>query len=684
MRTSLTSATVKLLLLLVGVGLLCPVARSSDLVKIEGLSSITLEQAEEWLESQVTYIESAGVSPARADDVAYFLENAMRDRGYDKAVVDWKVQGDEPDQIILLTVNEGQTEVISAYDITGNIALEDAAVIELLTDSTRKRLGIKVADSVPYVKSDINSGRKKLDDFYTLLGFGDIETETETRPGPSGLTLNVIITEGLEHVVGSIEFPAAPDDQIAKVFADAYSDFNGKKFNPAIQANLKSRVLSNAVNAGYYEAVVKVVESSHRKSEGQEIVDLTVEVEWGPAISISGISVKGNEKVKHSFFDHQFKSLVGQPYSPGSTNKKVEELLETGAFETMRTVPVHQPDGSVHLDIEVKESYSRTLGVFGGFTNYDGPIGGFEFRNLNLFGAVRTINAEIEFSGRGGRGEIEYVDPWFLESDVSFTARAFTLNRSEEGYDKWETGGRYEFTKRFGHQNCNAITFFGNASYTDVYDAEIAPAFLGDTQYLAHFVGLSYTLDKRDKPQQPRKGFLAQGSASVATSAIGSEVDFFRATGRVAYYHPVGNHNFRMAARVGGITPIGDTISIPIDLRFYNGGPNSVRSFQERALGPLDPSSGHQVGGQFFTVFNAEYEVPIKYLTGLNFVVFGDAGNLLAGSGSPSLDNMRYAVGAGLRYMTPIGPLRFEYGYNPDQQPNEPQGTFHVAFGFAF
>ncbi len=667
-----------------GAALVCLPLAASELVRIEGLNTIRLEQAEEWIASQITYIESTGVSMARADDIAYFLENAMRDRGYRNAVVEWKLAGENEQRFIQLTVNEGTTQFVQNWAINGNEALSDEAVIELMADATRKRLKLDEKAPVPLVHADLKKGRKRIIEFYTLLGFVDIEADFDLADAPEGADVTLTIVEGREHLVGEIILPPAPTDKVAEQFETVREEFSGTKFNQDVAANLQSRILSAVVDAGYFEAVVNVAQSSRDEGEDQEIVALQVDVEWGQMANITKVNVTGNAKVTDSFFQHHFSGLVDQPLSPKRTNSSVEQLLQSGAFETVRTTVVKLDDGSFQLDVSVEEAYSRTLGIFGGFTNYDGPIAGFEFRNLNLFGTVRRVNAEVEFSKRGGRGSVEYLDPWFLGTDIEFRTGLFGQNRKEEGYQKWETGLNYDFTKRFGAKKEQSVSLFGKAAYTDVHDADIAPIFLGDTKYFSHFIGVSYTLDKRDRPQLPRKGYYARVSSSVASSAIGSEVDFFRATGRLGFYHPVGKHNFRLAARAGTIQPIGDTVDIPIDLRFFNGGPNSVRSFQERALGPLDPTSGYSIGGEFYTIFNAEYEIPVGYVEGLNFVGFVDAGNLLANGGNFSFNNMRYAVGAGLRYMTPVGPLRFEYGYNPDQRINEPRGTFHAVFGFTY
>jgi len=671
---------------LVAGGIVCsPVLTATERVRIEGLRTVSLDTAKGWIEPQLTFIDSTGVSMARADDVAYFLENALRDRGFRDASVEWQLAGETEDRHIVLTVDEGESLTVVSYVITGNSALEDVAVIELLEAATRKRLSLKPADAIPLVRSDLEAGLSGLEQFYALLGFSGAASEMEIETVPGGARVNLVIEEGVSAQTGAIDFGEAPAAFFEGKFAKLEEEFTGKNFHPGLVANLDSRVRALAVNAGYSEVNVTIEEADRRPGpEGGEIVDLVAMVEWGQPSTISGVSVSGNEKVRDVFFENHFSSLVGAPYSPKDSAGAVDDLLKTGAFETVRMEPVKGEDGSFHLDIEVEEAYSRTLGIFGGFTNYEGPVGGFVFSNLNLFGAVRTVDSRIEFSRRGAKGEVEYRDPWFLNRDVEFGAGIFGQNRQEEGYEKWETGGNYEFTKRLGPEERTSATLFGRASYTEVQDSEIADRFLGDTEYFTHFAGLSLTRDRRDDPHNPRKGFLLQGAVSAASSGLGSEVEFVKLTARAGWYHPVGTHNFRLSTRVGSISPIGDTDEIPIDLRFFNGGPQTVRSFQERALGPRDPTSGHEIGGEFYSVFNAEYEIPLERFEGLSFVFFGDAGNLIIDAGDRGLNDMRYAIGPGLRYRTPIGPVRIEYGLNPDPRPGEPDGTLHFGFGFTY
>jgi outer membrane translocation and assembly module TamA len=189
---------------------------------------------------------------------------------------------------------------------------------------------------------------------------------------------------------------------------------------------------------------------------------------------------------------------------------------------------------------------------------------------------------------------------------------------------------------------------------------------------------------------------------------LGSEVDLVRGTLRLGYYLPFGpkplapgvtedprgtplqrwvqQSGLAFGARSGLVHSLNhsgpdEATTLPIDERFFNGGADTVRSFGERELGPLD-KHGNPLGGEFYTVFNVEYTFPLY--GELQGAVFTDAGNLSPTSENPGLTELRYAVGAGLRYKLPIGPIRLDYGVNPDPRPDEDFGAFHFSFGFAF
>ena len=168
---------------------------------------------------------------------------------------------------------------------------------------------------------------------------------------------------------------------------------------------------------------------------------------------------------------------------------------------------------------------------------------------------------------------------------------------------------------------------------------------------------------------------------SSAATASGVSPAIIRTALRCSYYLPLGSWLLAVGARSSAFITSDNLSDIPIDERFFNGGSNTVRSFAERELGPLYEDE-YPLGGLSRTIFNAELVIPV--FSDLKAAVFFDAGNLLAEDSLFSTDDFRQAIGAGIRYNLPVGPLRLDYGYNPSPRPGEASGAFHFSFGFAF
>ena len=430
-----------------------------------------------------------------------------------------------------------------------------------------------------------------------------------------------------------------------------------------------------------------------------------VTVEPGPDYRFDGVTVTGTKQLRPSFLLDRFKKLRGRPYSPETLDKKFRELMRTGLFNILQINPTPVDGNLLRLDIKVEEAKPQEFGFSLGYGSFDGPIVGASYANRDLFGWGRPITTSAEWSGRGYKGDFVFEDPYFFNTSVDMKIRLSALTYDFDGYSKFELGGRVAFSRQFTDAYSAGLVYSGR--HVEITDATIDPALLGQTSYFVSSIGFTQTLDLRKNPLTAPRGFVFDNTVDFATSAIGSDVDLLRATGRVSYYLSFAREQPQLVseelnksglqkwfersllafgARSGIVYPL-DTagvsapLAIPIDERFFIGGSTTVRSFGERELGPHD-LRGDPIGGEFYTIFNVEYTFPIYgELLG---AVFVDAGNLLPDARSPGLNDMRYGIGAGLRYNLPIGPIRLDYGINPNPRPNEDFGAFHFSFGFAF
>ena len=382
-------------------------------------------------------------------------------------------------------------------------------------------------------------------------------------------------------------------------------------------------------------------------------------------------------------------------------------MIKTGLFAQLKVDAVPQPDdATLRLDIGVKEAKAREFGVSLGYGTFEGVIFGVELRDRDLMGTGRPISFTVDYSTRTLSGELLYIDPHLFESDNEMRVRLDALTRDLDTYKKTEESGLVQISRTIRKKY--SFSVFAQVDNVKTTAEHVQDFNLGKPNYTADVLGGTLSMDLRDNPVSPTKGLITSLTADVAASALGGNINFLRGTYRFTYLQPVGKNQLLLFGfRAGIIKPFGETggtlridadddpktppiaegSMLPIDERFFTGGSTSVRSFLERDLGPYDKNSGYPIGGEAFTLLNAEYQFPLK-LADLKGAVFVDAGNLKSQAEDLGFSNLRYAVGAGIRYNLPIGPLRLDYGENPAPyhhgRHREHNGAFQFSFGFAF
>jgi outer membrane protein assembly complex protein YaeT len=605
-----------------------------------------------------------------------------------------------------LEINEGPLATLGTVTFEGNAGEPTAKLFDYVVGPTRERYS-KLQRSLPFVAADINEGIDLLHRFYVAEGFLNVAIDPPRytyHDDVNRVDVTIPIHEGRQYFFGDVSFTGQKiydadtlRGQIDDLLKQPYTDARVDDIPRRLQAYFKAR--------GYYEAKVAATGDPVAAQSGR--VPVHVVIASGPVYHFDEVIVHGLTRLHPSYVTKRFTTLKGKTYSPDVLDDKFRTLMRTGLFNVLKIEPTPIADeDALLLNISAEEAKSKELGFSIGYGTYEGIIVGAQFRERDLFGTGRPLTTSVEVSQRGYKGEVLYEDPYLFDTDFSFKNRAAALTFAFDGYSKFEVGDRVELTRKITKQYEASLVF--GARYVDITSASIARRFLGDTSYFIDSVGFTHTLDLRSSPLVSPRGFVANNTLDVASDAFGSDVNLVRTTVRLAYFLPFGpktltpgvaadqtmpplqrwfqQSSLAFGARAGLVHSLGhsgpdELTTLPIDERFFNGGSSTVRSFGERELGPRD-RKGNPLGGEFFTVFNVEYTFPLY--GELQGAVFYDAGNLLPTSEEPGVDDMRYALGLGLRYKLPIGPIRLDYGFNPDPQRHEDDGAFHFSFGFAF
>ncbi|MEA3210065.1 MAG: outer membrane protein insertion porin family [Chthoniobacter sp.] len=687
-------------------------AKARDFIELRGNTSFSEEELVAAVAEQLREIQEQGMTPARADDAAFYVGAFYRKKGFAKATVDHEIRGRK----VVVRINEGPRALLKKVTFIGNHAIPEATLYDYMIGATPERLAREPAQ-FPYTEAEVAAGADRVRGLYLSEGYLNVKVDSTgivLSENGTRASLTVRIDEGLRFTFGEIRFAgntvfpreelvAALGDPITGTAAKA-DDMRHRKRRPAESETLPYKDVSfspgraNAMQRnlqsfykgrGYFQAEV-ALDADYTKA-GNGLVPVTFTAQPDGLFRFGGVALKSESakpRMSPRFLPTRFAVLKGEVYDPEKLDETYREMLRTGLFSTLRVSTVAQPGNEVMLEITAEEAKAKEVGFTLGYSSYEGGIAGLRLGDRNLFGRGRPLTFAFDYSQRGMRGELLYVDPWLFDTRFALRSKLYSVSREELGYSKSEVGGRLDLTRRImPHLELGVFVEHANVKVTDVEPALAAdPQRLGPTDYAITSLGVTQLSDYRDNPLNPSRGLVVSSSFDYAL--LDGAPGFTRSTFRFSYYLPLGKTLLAFGARAGYIAPIVD--AVPIDVRFFNGGSTTVRSFAERELGPKDKSS-NPLGGDFYTVLNLEYTFPLyQALQGAVFVDAGSLRNMNEDDRAEASDpdggsgDLRYAIGLGLRYKLPIGPLRLDYGVNPNPKPNEDFGAFHFSFGFAF
>ncbi|BDG08340.1 outer membrane protein assembly factor BamA [Anaeromyxobacter paludicola] len=444
---------------------------------------------------------------------------------------------------------------------------------------------------------------------------------------------------------------------------------------------------------GYAYVNVNPVTNVHADTK---VIDLTYDVQPGQKTYFERIEIVGNAKTRDKVIRRELRIYEGDLFSGTGINVSKQRVNALGYFEKVEiTTKKGSADDKIVATVEVKERSTGTFQVGAGFSSYENFILTGQISQNNFFGWGQTLSLQIQYSSIRQLGQIQFVEPYFLDTRWTFAFDLYATEGIYSTFTRKAVGG----TLTWGYElaglapwwkfarNLEDMRLF--ATYTNEF-VSVTPTFTdillanryrsGTTSALR----LSLQWDKRNDRLFPSSGYYESLSAEFAPPALapeavfGSRVNLFsRYTFESRYYHPLfAGVVGRLKLTAGYIRNWDDAHPVPVSELYYLGGINSVRGYRLLSISPqvlagATPRpdaelTGVSVGGNKQLILNSELEIPLLEKVGVRGVVFFDMGNTF-GSGQWSDPNVGLSlyksVGFGLRWMSPIGPLRFEWGF---------------------
>ena len=659
-----------------------PPPETASRVVFTGNEHFTQDQLRQALADPLLSIRNEGLTAPLADDTAYYLEVFYRRNGYPDVDVAYQIRERE----LKLNITEGQYYKLGKINFAGNSSFPANSLNDYMIGTTRARLS-QFKKQLPFVQADLESGSGLVKNYYISEGFPNVQIEPLQYQFDKALDevdVTVTIKEGQKFVFGTIDFPDVPSIPASAFQAKANElTVPPKPYSDAAVSTLQRDVLFILKQYGHVTAQVSVSADIATAKAGA--VPVKVNIQPGPVYTFGRIVVQQRPKarLKPDFLPNRFQPLMGQSYSPLKLQELDTQMISTGLFDSLDFQETPLPDDTVQLTLNSVESKQKYFGIFGGYDTFYGVIFGGNFSDLDVGGEGHILSASAEITGRGPKAKVSYEDPWLFNTNLDFQTEVGIEDQSLYGYTFVDEYIRANLTAKYGKTLTTGSKEYQTGVFLQLRNAnlsqiDITPeSLVGPTSYELVTFGLSQTIDKRDNPLNPRKGWILELTASDS-ELLRNYVNYATLTERFSLYIPVGPTVLAGGVRFAGIFPSeGGYLAIPIEERLFSGGATTVRSFLERHLGPRDIGN-NPLGGLTRSIFNVEDDFPIY--AGVIGAVFFDSGGL----GNSPFDNFSTGIGVGLRYNLPVGPIRVDYGVNPAPRKNDSFGAFNLSFGFAF
>ena len=700
-------------------------------IKFEGDDKVDQDDIDEKLSLEVGAILSENDVRAQIPKI----RDLYAEEGFFLAKVSYKLTALPNNQVeVQYDIVEGPQVSVRRIQFIGNDHLNDDALLQFMRTHPTGFLSF-VSSNDRFKRDHFDEDVLRIQALYYDRGYLNIQVLTprvELTPDRQQIDVTIPIREGarfkigrlrvIEQNIDGVEIEPLGGRRVVREQVDAQPGdwFSRTKLSEGIE-----KITRHYRDEGFAKAeIVPETELDAQK----RAVDVTVVIRRGPECNIERIDVQGNDKTRDRVIRREILIGEGDKYSQTLLEASKDRINALGYFER---VDMSESDGDTPgglvITYEVKERATGTFQVGAGFSSIERFILTAQIDQQNLAGHGQSLSLQAQVSGIRQLVQSQFVEPYLLSTFWSLSVDVFHTSNSFQAYTTKQTGAGLALGHPVFHRNLRLALRY-SADRTTVGDTTTAffsTGAQGRTQQQrsplknqqlsgrTSTLRASLTWDSRDNRIFPTKGIYSSLSSEMADPDIGSQRTFQRHKLFARFYYPLP---FGMVLRLNteaGLVTSRRKVGVPLYERFFLGGILSVRGFPFQSLGPIsdtplsvDPNAvsnsggGLRLGGNAMLRTNLELEFPILQAVGIKGVVFTDSGtvwnletticqakqnlNLDPSQKVCGFNPLRFSYGFGLRWFSPMGPLRFEWGFPINKRSYEQRYNFQFTIGQFF
>ncbi|MGH7312955.1 MAG: outer membrane protein assembly factor BamA, partial [Candidatus Rokuibacteriota bacterium] len=573
-------------------------------------------------------------------------------------------------------INEGRRITIERIVIKGNQGLRERQIKKALATQEREYFILRGKLQRQKLDQDV----ERILSLYNDHGYIQARVEgyeiTVDRE-KARVTVTFSVVEGPQYRVDQIRIQKVtlfPEEEVRRLIRLTPGD---------IYSRSKLRESVSAI-VDLYSSIGRAAADVIPRSEpfpATAKVNLIFDITEGPEVYVERINISGNVRSQDKILRREIPMAEGDLFTLQKLQRARRRLINLGYFETVEVSTAAGSDRNrIVVNINVTERPTGIFSIGGGFSSVDNLIGTIDLAQRNFLGRGWEATLRIRVGGTTQQGILSFTEPWLFDRPLSAGFDLFNLRRVFTEYDYDSLGGGLRMSHPFAeYWRWHTGYRLTRDEISDLIEG--ASAALQDEEgvRVTSLVSGALTRDSRDNILAPTRG--GQTSLNLEVAGLGGDSQFVKTVGTTSYFQPIWlNHILSGRLELGAGWGWGGE-EFPLFERFYLGGPNSFRGVKFRRISPVD-ETGTRIGGTSELLGNVEYIIPLPF--GFRIAAFIDVGNVYGFGTSFDPTDTREAAGAGVRWTSPFGPIRIDYGILLDRKKGEDFGALHFSVGSPF
>ena len=669
-------------------------------ITFEGNDELTTEKLKEIL----TLLPRTAYNVQLINDNAEKIRLKYQDEGfYDAVVVPVVTELRGGDRNVVFHIEEGKKVRLQEVVITGNKAISSKEIKAALKNQERwffsflDRSGTLRTEEL---KDDLETIRNLYyNKGYIQVVVDDpvIEPETYTFRecyfwGPrktftrkSELVIRIKIKEGDQFRVGSI---AVKGNELISdaALAKEIKLTKGDVFNRDMLRQDVGRIMDR------YDSIARPfanVIPQFNIDQEKRTVAIQIDIQEGGEVRIGRIDITGNSKTRDKVIRREMRLEEGDLYSKKALKRSYERINNLNFFESVELVPERRKQEPImDFDVKVKEKLTGTFSIGGGYSSVDKLMAIAEVTQGNLGGRGQLLKFKTQWGKVSQLFMLSFMEPYLFDIPLWGKVDVYKQSQDYNGYWLKTNGFALSAGKSFGEYVSTSLRFSYDNSL--VADISTVPAFALQRQLdiygdriSTNALTWSVSRDSRDYYLDPKTGSRNSIYVEYAGGPLGGDPNFVKTAVDSAWYFPAfWDTVFMLRGRVGYVESLIDK-PVPLGERFFVGGPTTLRGFRYGTAGPVDAAL-NLWGGNRELIYNIEYTFPIVPAARLKGVIFYDIGKAFDNYETVKFSELRQTYGWGFWWLSPIGPLRFEWGNIVKKRPEDQPSKFEFSIGTLF